>query len=303
MGFRLAERYVWAINLVLIALIAWFAALAVSDVFALRLAGSVVPPDTGRPVAARGAGRLQPVSFYNQIVKRDIFNLAPEPEDEAPPPVAEEPLSVTLLGTSHLSMARPYVIVGDASGNQSLYRLGDTIPGAGKLLAVEPDRAIIMHNGHRVALEIPHDDQGQTASVHPSLWARGRHSRDPRSRGGSVLHPVGGIHRLKGNNYVIDRSTVNDSMQNMAKLFTQIRAVPNFENGTSNGFRLSEIQPGSIFQEIGLRDGDVLTEVSGQPVRDPAKAMELLGSLRDQRSITLNVMRDGAPVQLQYSIH
>jgi len=66
-------------------------------------------------------------------------------------------------------------------------------------------------------------------------------------------------------------------------------------------FKLSEIQPDSIFQQIGLRDGDVLTGVGGQSVGDPAKAMQLLATLRNQNSISLTVMRDGQPVQLQYN--
>jgi type II secretory pathway component PulC len=38
-------------------------------------------------------------------------------------------------------------------------------------------------------------------------------------------------------------------------------------------------------------------------VGDPAKAMQLLATLRNQNSISLTVMRDGQPVQLQYNIH
>jgi general secretion pathway protein C len=88
----------------------------------------------------------------------------------------------------------------------------------------------------------------------------------------------------------------------MSRLFTEIRAVPRMQNGSSAGFQLSEIQPGSIFQEIGLQDGDVLTAAQGRPVNDPLKAMELLQTLRNQSSITLNVIRNGSPLQLQYNI-
>jgi general secretion pathway protein C len=103
--------------------------------------------------------------------------------------------------------------------------------------------------------------------------------------------------------YVIERSTVNRTLQNMGKLLTEIRAIPNLENGASNGFRLSEIQDGSIFQEIGLHDGDLLTAIEGENLNDPTKAVTLLESLRSRSSITLNVIRDGGPVQLYYRIH
>ena len=92
----------------------------------------------------------------------------------------------------------------------------------------------------------------------------------------SVADPLGiSVERAAYGMFTI----VNSNMVNMAKLFTEIRAVPNLENGTSQGFRLSEIEPGSIFQNLGLQDGDVLTSVSGQPVGDPAKAIPSLCAL------------------------
>jgi len=75
------------------------------------------------------------------------------------------------------------------------------------------------------------------------------------------------------------------------------------QHGTANGFRLSEIEPGSVFDQIGLEDGDLLTNVSGQPVGDPLKAISMLQTLGDQSFVTLSVIRDGAPVQLTYTIH
>jgi general secretion pathway protein C len=89
----------------------------------------------------------------------------------------------------------------------------------------------------------------------------------------------------------------------MASLFSQIRAVPDLQNGASDGFRLSEIQPGSIFQQMGLQDGDVLTQVSGQPIGNPARAMQMLSTLQSRSNITLNVLRNGTPVQISYTIH
>jgi len=89
----------------------------------------------------------------------------------------------------------------------------------------------------------------------------------------------------------------------MAKLFTEIRAIPNLQNGASNGFRLSEIQPGSIFDEIGLQDGDVLTTIQGQNLGDPTQAVALLSSLRSRSSISLNVIRNGMSLRLFYNIH
>ncbi|MGH7988153.1 MAG: type II secretion system protein GspC [Candidatus Binataceae bacterium] len=297
MEFNLSERYVMALNLVLIAAIAWFAARAAGDVITLRLASNVVPPATSGASSRSRTGFAHGVAYYDLIVKRDIFNLAP-PQTPEKAAAGDEPLPITLLGTSHLTRSRPYAIVQDQNSNQTLYRLGDTIKGVGKLVEVDADRIVVLHNGHRVAVELPrYDMQGQGPQ---GFLHRGRFAPSYLRQSGAEHR--NGVEKLAANRYIIDRSTVQNKMHNMAQLFTQIRAVPDMENGASDGFRLSEIQPGSIFQQIGLQDGDVLTAVSGQSVTDPAKAMELLEDLRDQRSITLNVMRNGSPMQIFYSI-
>jgi general secretion pathway protein C len=110
------------------------------------------------------------------------------------------------------------------------------------------------------------------------------------------------VRKLGPNRYALDRSTVDSNIKNMSPLFTQIRATPQVEDGVPSGFLLTEIQPNSIFQQIGLQDGDLLKTVNGQPVGDPVKALGLLQSLQDQSQITLNVVRNGAPQQIYYNI-
>ena len=79
-------------------------------------------------------------------------------------------------------------------------------------------------------------------------------------------------------------------------------AIPNFVNGRSTGFRLSDIQPGSLFAEIGLHNGDILTRLNGQSVGDPARAMQLFSELRNESSITVDVIRGGRPIRIHYAI-
>lgn len=311
-GFNLSERYVVVLNFLLVGTIVYFLANSLIDVMNLRIADNVVPAETASvsPDHVR-AGATLSRSSYESIIQRDIFNVVPAPA--AAPAETEEDLQIKLLGTSHLTIGKPFVIVEDSSGSQSLYRLGDTIPNVGRLLAVGQDRAVVLHKGHRVALTIPRDDdQGAAALAATPLSRRPpfvnnpilRRFGHPGFRGFSRMpeRPGAGVHRLGANRYVLDRSTVDSNLQNMPRLFTEIRAIPILQHGASNGFRLSEIESGSIFQQIGLRDGDVLTSVGGQPINDPTKALAVLAALRTSSSITLSVMRNGAPMQLYYNI-
>jgi general secretion pathway protein C len=312
MTFNFSERYILAINVLLAALvIPYFAARSVSDMIKMHYASSVVPSATDDN-ASKSAGTLggpRPRGVYNTIVQRDVFNLAPARVEVAP--VETEDLKITLLGTSHLSGGGgAFAIFEDQAGSQQLYRQGEAIPGVGKLVQVGKNRVIIDRNGHRVAVEIPKDDLGQPTDDQGGLPSRLRRRgtrppfiRNPMIRPARPAAKAGGIRKVAPNQYAIERATVDSNVQNMAALFSQIRAVPDLQNGTSDGFRLTEIQPGSIFQQMGLQDGDVLTQVSGQPIGNPARAMQMLSTLQSRSNITLNVLRNGAPVQISYTIH
>jgi general secretion pathway protein C len=296
MTLRFSERYVMALNLLLIAILAYFLALSVNDIILGRVADASahLPSLLG---AEPTAPVTRPRTFYEAISRRDIFNLVPV--TEAPAEVASN-LHIHLLGTSTLSLSQPFIIVEDDNNHeQSLYRMGDDIPDAGKLVGVYKDHAIVLHEGRRIKIEMPAEDNGAPAEVPRPFGLPGAtFRRFMRGRGNQS-----GVREINPNRYVLDRSTVNNNLNNLAALFTQVRAIPNLgPDGQSHGFKLSEIQPDSIFQQIGLRDGDVLTGVGGQSVGDPAQAMQLLASLRNQNSVSLTVMRGGQAVQLQYNI-
>jgi type II secretion system protein C len=307
MVFNISERYLLAINLLLAVLvIPYFAARTVSAMIKLHYAANVVT----QPLVS--AARDSPVAAphsrveYNIIKERDIFNLAPAPEISVP--AVEENLNITLLGTSHLSGgAREFIIVEDQAGNQQLYRLGEMIPKVGRLVHVGKNRAIILHNGHRVAIEITKDSLGSSGNDDEGVpRPRGLRSpfiRNPMIRRGLPAAKAGGVSKLGPNKYLVERSTINSDAQNMSQLLTEIRALPVIQNGTSNGFQLSEIQPGSLFEQIGLQNGDILTAVSGQQLNDPAQALQMFSTLSTRSFITLNVLRNGVPLQLSYTIH
>src|SRR5258708_10530538 len=154
MQLRFSQIHVTILNFVLIALLAIVSAMCVRDIMERRVSNE---PDAAASVAARNpvtGMRTRP--YYDLIVKRDIFNETPQ--ESGPAPVVEEDLTLKLIGTSLLSKSKPYAIIEDPTGNESLYQVGDDIPNAGKLVNVEKNRALIDRGGHRVAIEIPSSD-------------------------------------------------------------------------------------------------------------------------------------------------
>ena len=101
---------------------------------------------------------------------------------------------------------------------------------------------------------------------------------------------------------MLDQREVAASTENMNQILTQARALPYMEAGKTVGFRISEIVPGSIYEKIGLQNGDVIQKVNSQDVDDPGKFFQLYQGLKEEKSITIDLMRNGQRQTLNYEI-
>jgi type II secretion system protein C len=302
MQLRFSQIHVTILNFVLVAALAIVSAMCVRDVIARSVSNDQDAP-AGAAFAPKATGGARTRAYYDAIVKRDIFNETPQAS--GPAPVVEADLNLRLIGTSLASKSQPYAIIEDPAGNESLYQVGEDIPNAGKLVTVEVNRAIIDRNGHRVALEIPTSDMPAA----PPSQLGGAMGRMPGLRGIPAairrrLHGGAPVRIEKGDDsddndnndnsaddnssakvqlkklgpgqYEVSRAEVQQSMENPAQFFTQMRAMPHFVDGKTDGFSISQVAPGSVFDQLGLQSGDLLTSINGQPVTNPMQALGLM---------------------------
>jgi type II secretory pathway component PulC len=169
MAINLSDRYIMALNVLLFAVLAYFAVLSVNDVLAYwRTPAAVgVAHVADKPADESFANRQR--AAYQAIVERDIFNLVPPPAEA--PRVAIEELHLTLIGVSQSSKGKPFAIIADRTGVQSVYRVGEMIPNSGKLVGVEKDRALVEHGGKQVALDLPKEDMSGPPSSGLNAYA------------------------------------------------------------------------------------------------------------------------------------
>jgi general secretion pathway protein C len=265
-------------QLALLGLAALFAATTVNGFLAMALRPRPVV-DLSPPEPPAEAPRKRSRADYAPITQRDVFN-PPKPEIAAPAPVSD--LKAKLLGTAPGHGIESFAILEDQiTKKQDLYRIGDAIQGR-TVERIEWDRVILKNGEREETLQIVETPGlGGAASVAPA---------------------AGGIQAVSETEYQIDRSEVEQAMQNLNQLFTQMRAVPHFEEGRANGFRLFAIRRDSVFERIGLKNGDIVTAINGTPLTDPAKAMELIQQLKDERRIAVEVVRNRQPTTLTYEI-
>ena len=73
-----------------------------------------------------------------------------------------------------------------------------------------------------------------------------------------------------------------------------------YEDGEMVGVQFDAIREGGLYDRIGLRNGDVVTEINGVSLADPAAAAKVIGELVAAPELSIAVERgaDGAPETL-----
>ena len=100
----------------------------------------------------------------------------------------------------------------------------------------------------------------------------------------------------------MSRSQVQQQLNDLPALLSQARVVPNYTNGKPDGFVISDIVQGSLYQQAGLQNGDVILRVNGQQVTNAKQAMSMYQGLQNAAAIDLELMRAGQVKQVHYDI-
>jgi len=298
-----SARYIVAVNLLLLALIAYSAASMTGKAVAARMVSApevaIQPPPSPIPAPKRQSAR-----HYAMIYERDPFNsVQPTPAGKKPPPPPPppKPLKVSLQGVSVHSAGGSYCIITGSNKKQRkqrLYRIGEAVGGTdAKVKRVEWDKCVLDRNGKEEVLVLQSPvKRAHGKGVRPGV-AR------PRKRGRNRFRARdANIEKVSETEYVIARDEVDSALENMNQLFTQIRAVPHFEGGKAIGFRLFAIRHGSLFDKIGLRNGDILQKINGVAINDPSQALAMLEELRHESDLDVAIIRSRQPKSLNYKI-
>jgi membrane-associated protease RseP (regulator of RpoE activity) len=96
---------------------------------------------------------------------------------------------------------------------------------------------------------------------------------------------------------VLARADVNAALSNFGKLAASVKGEL-----TPDGAKLDTIAPDSLFAKVGLRAGDVIATVDGQPLHSLDDAASLYARAATVKTLTLAVIRAGKPLTLRVTI-
>jgi general secretion pathway protein C len=108
--------------------------------------------------------------------------------------------------------------------------------------------------------------------------------------------------KLPLTNRRLNKQKLQKQMRNFSTLLSQARVTPHFTNKKPDGFMISNIVKGSLYEEIGLLNGDVIKKVNGESVTGAEQAMRMYRELQNATFIDVEIERSGSLQQLSYTI-
>ena len=278
------------LGVIVIALLAWLT----SDRLSLRLT-KAVPPKSEKIGTVPPPPRSEDLSFYAPILTSGLFGKAAQGQltpitnataaAQAAPVTA--PAELMLLGTAVGSFRETFALVQHTiKKEERVFRLGDLVFDAGRLVEVGKESAFIVINNKKVELLTP-----MTPAATASNPAQAAPANTP-----AAVTPQG------GGSYVIDQRALNQTLDNPAKAMTDARLLPSQKDGKVEGFRASEVKPNGLFAMIGIKNGDVLLRLNDFPMDSPDKALQSFIALKGQTRLKLDLIRDGQPATFNYDI-
>lgn len=185
--------------------------------------------------------------------------------------LAETRLSLSLKGTiASQDDDTSIAIIADNRNEEKIYAIGDTVTQGATLHAIYADRVVLNRGGTLEVLKLPKE------------------------------FPAGAAPVRRNTNTVARTATSTQSIQNVinenvSKLADVIRPTPYYVSGQMQGFRVYPGRDRKQFAALGLRPGDLIKDVDGAALTNPAEATQIFQSLGDKEQVSVTVERNGQP--------
>lgn len=282
----LTKRNIFYLNILLAVILVLSVFLIARDIISLSF-------DRGRKPQARAVSAnheqsqgVKHLVDYREILVNNPFGFpggeirALTSSSKAPVQQGDLRLLGTVVGPSEMS----YAIVRNRN-EEEIFKLGEPVFGSGELYGVKPDKVLIRQGGEIIEIQF------QDVAI-----------REMKEPGSNRIAGASFAQRVGRGSYVVDQRKLQQAIENPAQIMTDARLKPNFANGREEGFSLSEVKPGGIYQSLGLRDGDVLLRINEYDISDPQKALQAFTALRGLDRVRVDLIRAGSKMTMTYQI-
>nr|WP_241033849.1 type II secretion system protein GspC [Vibrio maerlii] len=270
------------LTVILLAISAWMLA----QIFWL-VQQPVTTPQAWKPSVIGSNTTSQSTLDVEAIQRANLFGqYQADAKPVAQPVVTEAPktrLNLILVGAVASSNSERSLAVISNRGTQSTYGVGERIEGTrATLKAVLIDRVIIENSGRDETLMLEGIEYKKLAVPEPTTANAGgsRFGNNPRT-GEEKLERI--------------RSEITENPQT---IFQYVRLSQVKRDGEIIGYRVNPGKDAELFDAVGLKRGDIATQLNGQDLSDPEAMGAIFQSISDITELNLTVERDGQSHQV-----
>lgn len=318
MGFdAVIKRYFPLVVCLFIGIAAYFQAAGITQLVAASVALDpsampVAPPSPPPPSRFAKGSSDDHATNADPILKRNPFDSVTGPLDGKPvelPNASSAPVDLNkdpkddpacdnvkvLLVVQSDQPEWSFAALAGSDGKSQLRRMGDEF-GGGTVYYVGWDRVWLLNGSTRCQARTNNPKAAAMPSAKPSAAP----SAKPNSNVPDSISSK--IHKVSDNEFNIERSVVEQILENQAELMKSARIVPEKEGDKVVGIRLFGIKSDSLLGTLGLENGDRLSSINGFEMSDPQKALEAYARLRTADHLTVSVNRHGKPMNIDFNI-
>ena len=106
-----------------------------------------------------------------------------------------------------------------------------------------------------------------------------------------------------GDRKLVDKSVIDYYTAHIDDIYKNIGIRDMKKGNTLRGFQVTFVRRDSPFAKLGLRRGDILKAINGEPLTSYSAAFNAYNNIKDVAAITLTIERGNKEMELEYEIN
>lgn len=271
------KRYFLVLNIFLIVVVGYFCIKIFYKIIAEDINNIDLKGDTRiEKISYKEDENHKSLSYYSPIIERDLLKTKKKSNKILKDKINLEALKHTdlklrLWGTVTADDKQTaYAVIEELKAKkQNLYRVGDKIQDA-TVKMIFREKVVLSINGRDEILEI--EELSANKKTNKSVLKS------------NVIHK----RNIKSN-----RLKTEKIFKEVNNLMGQANIKPYFEKGKIGGIILTRIKPDSLFNKMGLKNGDIIKGVNGENIGSVDDIQKFYKSLKASPDVQLQIKRKG----------